>query len=1000
MRVNTPAHPDLVEDPVIARSAATWQSRRPRNDRKAPTPNATITNMTTFHQTEPTANNALADLLKPMLPSCQVRSEQTQTIIDHPGQHCDVLVTAIGRSPVVVEAEYEPAPEAEIDAGKRLGAGVHGEIRTVEAAIALRYPTAVGSAYDLHVALANTELSYCVLYEDGSRFPASGWLTGSITDLADLIRLVSVPRKNVDKAVDTLQAGIDSAANVLNQLTQTRPDINPAIARHLNMADVPQMRRMVCSIIANAMLFHERLAGRHGIQLLDQVCGPGIANPRAGILAAWDSILSINYLDVFEVARAIVSELPTQEGSQILNIISFHVLQIAADGVNNDHDLTGQVFQRLIADRKYLATFYTLPASAALLARLAVVKIKTPSPLAGEGWGERDNTFNWSDLDAISNLRIADFACGTGALLSAVAEQITSRYERTSGDVTKLHPILMEHVLYGCDVMPSAVHITGSTLAGLQPSVSFKSSNLTTMPYGRKDDGSVAIGSLELLDPNSPFSETMPDESFDLVIMNPPFTSNTAKERIHIGTFAPAFAAFGSDETDQREMTRRLSKLKTGTCYHGHAGMASAFAALAHRKLKPGGILALVLPLTAAAASSWQQFRQMMAQAYTDMTVLSIAANGKDMAFSSDTGIAEILVIASKPNNAATIKPRLDYISLFRRPLGFAHASAIAKSAILDNARNIEDGPFGGSSLTIGDEKIGEILTAPTLPKGENLGGVRVRDYSLSQTAYALSNSRLWLPGQPDATDLGMTALDDVGSLGLYDLDIIGRPPQGPFTKIASSPTATYPALWNHNAQKETRLTCEPDSQLQVRQGMETKAAAVWTTASRSHLNREFTFGSQALAVAFTESAAIGGRVWPNVIFGNKRFDFALTVWGNGTLGLLMHWWHSSRQQSSKASLAIRSADSLPVLDFSILSNEQLATAQDIFDDFRERDLMPAYLADADPNRALLDRRIICDLLGFDEATYRAVRRLAQKWCAEPSVRGGKARPKDATYVE
>ena len=61
---------------------------------------------------------------------------------------------------------------------------------------------------------------------------------------------------------------------------------------------------------------------------------------------------------------------------------------------------------------------------------------------------------------------------------------------------------------------------------------------------------------------------------------------------------------------------------------------------------------------------------------------------------------------------------------------------------------------------------------------------------------------------------------------------------------------------------------------------------------------------------------------------------------------------------------------------------------------------MPAYLADADPNRALLDRRVICDLLGFDEATYRAVRRLAQKWCAEPSVHGGKARPASATYVE
>ena len=152
----------------------------------------------------------------------------------------------------------------------------------------LRYPTTVASAYDLHTALANIQLSYCVLYEDGTRFPASGWLTGSVTDLADLIRLVSVPRKNVDKAVDTLQAGIDSAANVLNQITQTRPDINPAIGKHLNMADVPQMRRMACSIIANAMLFHERLADATASNCWTRFAGPvfpthGPASWRRGI---------------------------------------------------------------------------------------------------------------------------------------------------------------------------------------------------------------------------------------------------------------------------------------------------------------------------------------------------------------------------------------------------------------------------------------------------------------------------------------------------------------------------------------------------------------------------------------------------------------------------------------------------------------------------------------------------------------------------------------------
>ena len=98
--------------------------------------------------------------------------------------------------------------------------------------------------------------------------------------------------------------------------------------------------------------------------------------------------------------------------------------------------------------------------------------------------------------------------------------------------------------------------------------------------------------------------------------------------------------------------------------------------------------------------------------------------------------------------------------------------------------------------------------------------------------------------------------------------------------------------------------------------------------------------------------------------------------------------------------MAIRAADSLPVLDFHTLSDEQLATAEGIFDEFRELDLMPAYLADADPNRALLDRRVVCDLLGFGEDVYRGVRRLAQKWCAEPSVHGGKARPLGAKYVE
>ena len=106
-----------------------------------------------------------------------------------------------------------------------------------------------------------------------------------------------------------------------------------------------------------------------------------------------------------------------------------------------------------------------------------------------------------------------------------------------------------------------------------------------------------------------------------------------------------------------------------------------------------------------------------------------------------------------------------------------------------------------------------------------------------------------------------------------------------------------------------------------------------------------------------------------------------------------MYWWHSNKQQSGRGRTTIRGAESLVTLDLASLTDSQLAAAEGIFDEFRDKELMPAYLADADPNRALLDRRVVCDLLGFGEEVYEGVRRLAEKWCAEPSVHGGRRVP-------
>ena len=756
------------------------------------------------------------------------------------------------------------------------------------------------------------------------------------------------------------------------------------------------------------MVFHERIAGidpNLNVPPLNQLQGPSM---QASVLKAWTHILDINYFPIFNVARRMVEELNARAAERLLTRLGNMAQQIEASGATPAHDLTGRIFQNLIADRKYLAAFYTRPESAALLARLAVAKLQR---------------VEWSSAEAIGKLQIADFACGTGALLSAVYDQIATHHERAKGDVKALHKVLIEDVLRGCDVLPSAVHITASTLSGIQPTVRYGHSRIYLMPYGRETQNRVAIGSLELLDENrlkqrslsQIFSKHEParrisgkgeeiitedidefsDESFDMVIMNPPFTragSDWEGENRPDDT-VEQFRGLGTSPKTQKAMAARQKELCQDTCAHGYAGIGSYFAALAHRKLKKGGVLALVMPLSSASGSSWKKFRKLYADHYDELEVLSLTES-KDVCFSSDTSMAESLIIARKRKHDKASRAReINFISMKQRPERFEHASEIAKSILAThNTRRLDDGPFGGTPLVVGKDAEGEMLTAPVPHRGESWTCVRIKDFSLAQTAHTLSESKLWLPGIAQKEYLDIVPLNLVGERGISSVNII-RSPSAPFERIGPSPTATYPCLWSHDAQKEKRMICQPDCQLRVIQGRESRASKVWETASRCHLNRDFGFGSQPLCVAFTERKTLGGRAWPNILFQDERFDPAFAVWGNSTLGLLLYWWHANRQQPGRGIITISKVKDLPTLNFCALTAEQLDIAQQIFDDFQQREFRPAYIADTDPTRALLDKSVICDLLGLETPIYRGLRELASKWCAEPSVHGGKNRP-------
>ena len=161
---------------------------------------------------------------------------------------------------------------------------------------------------------------------------------------------------------------------------------------------------------------------------------------------------------------------------------------------------------------------------------------------------------------------------------------------------------------------------------------------------------------------------------------------------------------------------------------------------------------------------------------------------------------------------------------------------------------------------------------------------MRISDYSLAQTASRLINRDFGFQVLNFPCAENSAAVQFRHPWSGMTSTLRDTPPQGPFTKVQYSPTATYPSLWNHNAKNETRMVCTFRTRnCVVRPGMEREGRkAVWATASRAHISREFRFTSQPLAMCHspTESPTIGGRAWPNVRFNQDGFDLCVRYLG------------------------------------------------------------------------------------------------------------------------
>ena len=435
---------------------------------------------------------------------------------------------------------------------------------------------------------------------------------------------------------------------------------------------------MAATILANAFVFMEHLAGGSGefakIRSLDELRGSPAGLTKGTLLAEWTEILKINYWPIFDIARRILEHVPSPNSKALIDRLAATADRLHEHSLMRSHDLTGAVFQRLIADRKFLAAYYTTPAAAALLAGLSLDSERAPSGAA------------WSDPAGVKAIRIADFACGTGTLLSTVYQRVGQLHELWGGDAEALHAEMMAESLVGCDVLPAAAHLTASMLAGSHPTTKYMQSSVLTVVYGKQPDRRMAVGSIDLLDQQGKFEIVaitakaagglgeaerqiwtgLPQSSFDLVIMNPPFVRDTGHEGRKVGVSNPMFAAFRISKAHQKEMAKKVRKLTAATSAHGNAGEASIFLVLADDKLKAKGTLALVMPLSLLLGAAWEDSRQLLAKGYRDLILMSIAgAADNELSFSADTDMGECLVIGRKSAGGSS---RAMFVVLDERP--------------------------------------------------------------------------------------------------------------------------------------------------------------------------------------------------------------------------------------------------------------------------------------------------------------------------------------------
>jgi hypothetical protein len=905
-------------------------------------------------------------LLAQVLQECGVVSapEQILHVKGHGRKMPDVIVNFRGlRTAIEGEIGYRPNAYqlALQSAQQRVEQGI------AHIGIAVVYPEHLGKLdfQTLQTQFAQTEFEIAIVSESET----TGFVSGNVNYLHSALRNTFehlIQEDVVTQAVAAIEAAVDGFAGVI----AAKQGIISRIAQNLGIRELPKHKRTDSNlkiaqisglVLINAMIFQEMLASSNANvnTLATMLDAP---NPLDQFAEHWQEIIDdIDYYSIFHLAKTILLEVSS--GVQVMNALKSlakTAYDIVGKGAALRHDLMGRIYHRLLIDAKYLGTYYTSIPAATLLLKLA---------LRSEHW-----ITPWHDVERIRQLRISDLSCGTGTLLMAAADAITDNHIEASVAtehsiaMNTLQQILAEDVLYGYDVLPSALHLTASTLALRTVDVPFRHMNLFCLPLGGKD---LRLGSIEFLDTGTLQMSydlfgahitadtkqqitTAPVPQLDLCVMNPPFTRSVGGNLL-----------FGSvPEVERKAMQKKLKKLlnNPNISASATAGLGAVFVAAADLYIREGGRIALVLPKAVLSGVAWEKTRTLLLNNY-QLEYIVASHDAERWNFSESTDLSETLLVARKTGKQTGTEDEKSVVvvNLWRNPTTAFEALAIAQTVMKNSPPDIAHGQ-GALECYLGEHKVGEVIAMPWEHLKTNLNWAFPCNFAqadLLRVAYHLEQGKLWVPGYGQVGQIPLCPLSELGSLGPDRRDI--------HDGFDLSPSVTpYPAFWGHDAKSVLSLSQKPNHYLaplsKAKPGRNLrKVEHLFPLASNVLIAERMWLQTQRL-VALRLSKPVLSNIWWTIVFKKEfqedRVEKSFVLWLNSTLGILMILAKRIETRGAWIDFKKPILSAMPILDLRALSASELETLSCAYDRLCQETLQPFPNMNHDPIRAEIDNAI------------------------------------------